>query len=95
MNSCFSGVISVGIGDSAASIIGSKFGKMHWPGSPKTLEGTLAFILSQVIVASILDALSLGVVIAVVIVGLVEARTDQVDNLVLPILMFSIITLLS
>jgi dolichol kinase len=68
---------------------------LRWPGSPKTIEGTFAFILSQVIIAALLNELSFGVIVAIVIVGLVEARTDQVDNLVLPMLMFSIVTFLS
>lgn len=33
------------LGDAAAALIGRKFGKMHWPGSPKTIEGSIAFFL--------------------------------------------------
>lgn len=44
-----SGMIVLGIGDSAASFIGSKYGKHKWPGTSKTLEGTIACILSQLL----------------------------------------------
>ncbi len=44
-----SGIISVGIGDSAASIIGSKIGIRKWPGTKRTLEGSLAGLISQFI----------------------------------------------
>jgi dolichol kinase len=46
-----SGVLAIGIGDSAASVIGSKFGRIRFPfpSSPKTLEGTLASALSQIL----------------------------------------------
>ena len=33
------------LGDAAAALIGRKFGKNHWPRSPKTLEGSLAFFV--------------------------------------------------
>lgn len=42
-----SGIISVGIGDSAASIIGSKIGRHRWPGRKRTLEGSLAGLIAQ------------------------------------------------
>lgn len=44
-----SGVLTIGIGDAAASVIGVKWGKRNWPGSIKTIEGTIACILSQLI----------------------------------------------
>jgi len=49
-----SGIISVGIGDSFASIIGSKIGVHKWPGSKRTLEGSLAGLVAQFIFISCL-----------------------------------------
>lgn len=43
-----SGVLTVGIGDAAASFVGSKWGTHKWINSNKTIEGTVASILSQV-----------------------------------------------
>lgn len=45
----FSGVLAIGVGDSAASFVGSKWGKNKWCGSNKSLEGTVACISSQII----------------------------------------------
>ncbi|CAO3635262.1 unnamed protein product [Mucor fragilis] len=41
-----SGVLSLGFGDAAASIIGKRFGRYRWPGTKKTVEGTAAFIIA-------------------------------------------------
>ncbi len=49
-----SGIISVGIGDSAASIVGSKIGIRKWPGTKRTLEGSLAGLIAQFIFISCL-----------------------------------------
>ena len=38
-----SGIITLGFGDSMASIIGKKIGSYRWPDSNKTLEGSIAF----------------------------------------------------
>ena len=90
-----SGVLSIGIGDSFASIIGSKWGIVKIPNSSnnKTLGGLLASILSQIFV---LIALHLGnfvhfrpiVTISIIITSVVEALSTQVDNLTLPLLMY-------
>ncbi|KAI8981823.1 hypothetical protein BDF20DRAFT_912064 [Mycotypha africana] len=46
-----SGILSLGFGDAAASIVGKKFGRYHWPGTKKTVEGTLAFIVTVLLSA--------------------------------------------
>ncbi|KAJ6634691.1 Dolichol kinase, partial [Pseudolycoriella hygida] len=42
-----SGVLSVGVGDTVASVIGSKYGNFMWLNGAKSVEGTLASILVQ------------------------------------------------
>ncbi|KAG5513959.1 hypothetical protein PMAC_000581 [Pneumocystis sp. 'macacae'] len=44
--STISGILCLGFGDSAASLIGKKIGRLYWPNSKKTVEGTIAFILA-------------------------------------------------
>jgi dolichol kinase len=97
-----SGILSIGIGDTFASVVGSTVGRHKWPKSNKSVEGTIASIIAQ---AAFIYALNtLGFVplntrltalcgIAVIINSLVEALTDQVDNLVLPIVTYVILTI--
>ncbi|KAK3917190.1 Dolichol kinase [Frankliniella fusca] len=91
------GLLSIGVGDTAASYVGSNFGKRKWEGSNRTLEGTVACFLSQVIVVLFLvhyDVLPSDMLflirtcVAVGITSLIEAKTDQVDNVVLPLVLY-------
>ncbi|KAG0098264.1 hypothetical protein BGZ93_000636 [Podila epicladia] len=41
-----SGIFALGVGDAMASIVGKRFGRHRWPGTIKTVEGTLAFVAS-------------------------------------------------
>lgn len=43
------GAIAVGAGDTAAACVGKQFGRTNLPGTEKTLEGTLAFILASLL----------------------------------------------
>lgn len=94
-----SGVLFLGVGDSAASVGGTMFGYRRWPGTKKTLEGTLTGILSQVAVFMFVlqtgwlfswtsSVPLLRIVLAITLSSLLEAFTSQVDNLVIPLLTF-------
>ncbi len=87
-----SGVLSLGVGDSFASIVGSRIGRIKLWGSDKTFEGLVASILSQLVFVAILHYFQLTLVtpltmIPIIVVSSVEAITSHVDNLVLPFLM--------
>ncbi|KZV97450.1 hypothetical protein EXIGLDRAFT_832857 [Exidia glandulosa HHB12029] len=91
----FTGVLSLGVGDAMASIVGKRLGRRRWSAaSGKTLEGTVAFVVSVVLCGLALRALGLvegfsmwryaGVALAG---GLLEALSVQNDNLTLPLFM--------
>ncbi|CAH2049498.1 unnamed protein product, partial [Iphiclides podalirius] len=88
-----SGVLAVGVGDTVASCAGATIGRTRWADSNRTLEGTAFNILSQVAVVYALEFFELlqarhalaRTVIAATASALTEAKTDQVDNLVLPL----------
>ncbi|CAH0558934.1 unnamed protein product [Brassicogethes aeneus] len=96
-----SGVLTIGIGDTAASVIGSNYGKHKWKGSSKTIEGTMACIFSQFAFVMLLNYLDwirnmttflyIKTAVAILLTSIVEAKTTQVDNLVLPLIMYIIL----
>ena len=93
-----SGVLCIGIGDAFASIIGSNLGKTHFINSKKSFEGFLASILSQIAFIKILELYNLIVIsqkilvllLAIICVSAMEVITTQVDNIALPIFMYSL-----
>lgn len=92
----FSGVIAIGFGDTAASIVGSHFGRHKWSGSEKSIEGSVAAVVAQIL-SSILIGMYLNpnvsmtfaeltaITIISMIVSLIEAKTSEIDNLTLPL----------
>ena len=50
----FSGIISIGVGDTMASVAGLRYGRRQWPNTKKTLEGTAAGIGASVLVSAVL-----------------------------------------
>lgn len=94
------GVLSVGIGDTMASVCGYYFGLHKWPSSHKSVEGTVASIATQAGVIYMIQWMgylhlntrrTAIVGVAIVIDGLIEAKTDQIDNLVLPLITYIIL----
>ncbi|CAM4878046.1 unnamed protein product [Rotaria socialis] len=92
-----SGIISVGIGDSAASIVGSKVGIYKWPGTKRTLEGSLAGLITQFLFITCLRIYDfipysqynlLFVSLGLLFTTQTEAFSHDIDNLTLPICLF-------
>ncbi|RUS22082.1 hypothetical protein BC937DRAFT_90496 [Endogone sp. FLAS-F59071] len=49
-----SGILALGLGDSMASIVGKRFGRHRWPGTSKTVEGTVAYVLSVLLGSAVI-----------------------------------------
>ncbi|OCH95472.1 hypothetical protein OBBRIDRAFT_831028 [Obba rivulosa] len=97
----FTGILVLGVGDALASIVGKRLGRHRWiPSSPKTLEGSAAFVCSIVACAWLLRvcgfAENFSVVrytVVAVLSGALEAFSVQNDNLTLPLYMWSMLVL--
>ncbi|KAJ8692828.1 dolichol kinase [Pleurotus ostreatus] len=98
----FTGILTIGVGDALASIIGKRFGTHRWsPTSPKTVEGSMALTVSVVASAWLLRILGLvepfstvQYAATVAISSVLEALSVQNDNLTLPLFMWSILQFL-
>jgi len=93
-----SGVLSLGVGDTAAAVFGSMYGKHKWPGSKKSIEGTLAGMACQFVFVCVCTQCGimtvdkwLDLTVAVVLTSILETFTLQIDNLVLPLFIFSLL----
>lgn len=100
-----SGVLAVGVGDSFAGFVGSIYGRHLWEGTKKSKEGTVASIISQFLFIGGLMATGylpvwstsweyVVCIVGVVTNAIVEAKTDQVDNLIVPLVTFAIFSLI-
>ncbi|CAG0913043.1 unnamed protein product [Notodromas monacha] len=93
------GVLSVGFGDTAASVGGSLFGSRKWQGSNKSVEGSICCSFAQIGVVCLLSCVGfevlehdVGIIMTSIFLStIMEAKTDQVDNLVLPLLSYAIL----
>ncbi|RGB31210.1 hypothetical protein C1646_709502 [Rhizophagus diaphanus] len=101
-----SGIFTLGLGDSMASIIGKRYGRNRWPKSCKTIEGSIAFFVFLFIGAFILVNISSSpnmwpgssaqwfkYALAVLTTALLEAVSFQNDNLILPLFMWSFLNI--
>lgn len=100
----FSGLLTIGIGDTFASIVGSQFGKHKWPGTHRSIEGSLSFIISQLIayylfyLYGIFDIFYnfniLFISVSLVVSAFIEAFTSDNDNLLLSIITYPFLILI-
>ncbi|CAH9072865.1 unnamed protein product [Cuscuta europaea] len=101
----FAGILSLGIGDTMASLVGHKYGVLRWSKTgKKTIEGTAAGITSVLAACSVLLPLLattgyllsknlFSLILAVTLSGLLEAYTAQLDNAFIPLMFYSLLCL--
>ncbi|CAM8938900.1 unnamed protein product [Rhodiola kirilowii] len=101
----FAGILSLGIGDTKASMVGYKYGVLRWSkAGKKTIEGTAVGITSMLAACLTLLPLlaSTGYLVtenwfpllfAVTVSGLLEAYTAQLDNAFIPLVFYSLLCL--
>lgn len=99
----FAGILSLGIGDTMASMVGHKYGVLRWSKTgKKTIEGTAAGITSVLAACSILLPILattgyiftqhwFSLLLAVTLSGLLEAYTAQLDNAFIPLVFYSLL----
>eukprot|EP00210_Caulerpa_lentillifera_P001040 g1003.t1 len=91
-----SGLVSLGIGDSFAAIIGTKYGRIHLvKGLDKTIEGSIACFVSCMImwwIISCFASISIeSLFIPTIAAAVFEATSSQNDNIFLPLYYYSIL----
>ncbi|KAI3461395.1 hypothetical protein Pfo_018058 [Paulownia fortunei] len=101
----FAGILSLGIGDTMASMVGHKYGVLRWSKTgKKTIEGTAAGITSVLAACFVLLPLLaatgyiftmhwFSLIVAVTTSGLLEAYTAQLDNAFIPLIFYSMLCL--
>jgi len=91
----FSGISCTALSDSIAALVGVNMGRIRWPNSRKSLEGSLGFLVSMLTFQGTLlwyagfenlSTLScIKLLVADFAVMLLEAMSDQIDNVNLPL----------
>jgi len=94
------GIVVLGVGDAIGAIVGVYCGIHTWPGTKRTVEGTLGMFVSMVLSSVVIsyldpasgtstmhDAALAGLYMSphLMILSILEAFTSQIDNLCLPI----------
>jgi dolichol kinase len=91
-NNSVVGLVVLGVGDSMASIVGSKWGEIKWSRSEKTVEGTMTFVVSTFAICSLFKWISWyfvdksyhSLLLTCTLSGLLEGNSDMNDNIMIP-----------
>lgn len=88
------GLVTLGLGDSIASIVGINFGRTKWKGGSRTLEGTLAYIAVTFFSFIAIDYWFLpdtsrvqnweNIFIVALVAGIIEGAAFMNDNILIP-----------
>lgn len=92
----YAGILSVGIGDTFASLTGSRWGRHHWGHSLRTVEGSAGGLAAVLLSGLLLSRAGLLAIpswttfsCAAVVTAGFEALSGQVDNITLPLVMYA------
>ncbi|KAG4168009.1 hypothetical protein ERO13_A13G232250v2 [Gossypium hirsutum] len=93
----FAGILSLGIGDTMASMVGHKYGVLRWS---KTGSGIVSVLAACSVLLPLLASTGyiltqnwFPLLIAVTTSGLLEAYTAQLDNAFIPLVFYSLLCL--
>lgn len=88
------GLVTLGLGDSLASIVGKRFGKIKWKGALRTLEGTITFMVVTFASFVLIDFYIMpedkrvqnweNTFIIAMIAGILEGSATLNDNILIP-----------
>lgn len=91
------GLVTLGFGDSFASLIGKRYGETKWPTSEKSMEGSFAFVVGSILGFGIVDFFvsAQGIeligcnwinrVVVIVLIACFEGFVTVNDNLFVPV----------
>jgi dolichol kinase len=89
----YMGLISLGVGDAMAAVVGSLYGKKTWKQSRKTYLGSISAFISMLVFSSIIIAIDPAVsfsswrkvIITCLVLTVAEVMLDGNDNFTLPL----------
>lgn len=84
------------LSDAAAALVGRRFGRLHWGNNPRTVEGSLAFLVTGLVVMAFFPHIVFWIgAVSVVAAALAEALPRPLnDNLRVPLVAATVIVLL-
>jgi len=91
-------IFYVAFGDTAAALVGRTIGRQRWPGMKKSLEGSLACLLTCALVGlglKLAPAPLLCGALAATLIEIVPTTRFYNDNLWMPVLSASVLRLFS
>ncbi|KAL1128752.1 hypothetical protein V6Z11_A13G269600 [Gossypium hirsutum] len=96
----FAGILSLGIGDTMASMVGHKYGVLRWSKTGCTAAGIVSVLAACSVLLPLLASTGyiltqnwFPLLIAVTTSGLLEAYTAQLDNAFIPLVFYSLLCL--
>ncbi|KAL2985708.1 hypothetical protein AAZX31_12G166500 [Glycine max] len=96
----FAGILSLGIGDTMASMVGHKYGVLRWSKTGSTAAGITSVLAACSLLLPLLASTGyiltqhwFSLLLAVTVSGLLEAYTTQLDNAFIPLFFYSLLCL--